>query len=488
MILQLDHWFLDTVTGTLAQDSNFTNIVSTLDHTPLELLLCLIRYQGEDVSKDTMLSEVWPNKVVSEDVLSVAISQIRKALGDKARKPTFIKTIPGVGYKFIANVVESTAEEKTAKQIPKTILKPEVQAEPTINTNKLQYVVLIIILVITVSFFWMVNNTATKAITSIDQLPSQTIINHYQKGRYLLAQNDKDKWIEAQQIFEDTIIQVPNYAPVYRELAEAKYKIVSDDTLAQQKIYQDLLFLLNKSLTLQPDDTQTLLNLANYHFSIGWDFVNAEKYYQQLLALSPNSIDANFIYAQFQLAKGNAELALKHLQIYTELEPKSYAVPSVAWVYNMMEDYDSALKEVEKLTLLEPTHDIKFSYHSAAQNIYENANNVEKAGEHLLAVLKLANYSEQHVANTEAAYQEGGLTNVYAWLLDVKKEPGYIGQYTPPLSFARYAIGAGEIERAVDYLLEAKEQRQTSLLWFNIDPKYKSIKNHPKLKGLVPID
>lgn len=38
----------------------------------------------------------------------MAISQVRKALGDKARSPTYIKTLPGFGYRLIAPVVEVT--------------------------------------------------------------------------------------------------------------------------------------------------------------------------------------------------------------------------------------------------------------------------------------------------------------------------------------------------------------------------------------------
>ena len=107
MLIKLGKWFLNTETGELYnQDLSAENITKRLDHTPLTLLLCLLKYQGEDVTKDTMLDEVWPNKVVSEDVLSVAISQIRKALGDNARKPMFIKTIPGVGSRLIANVFD----------------------------------------------------------------------------------------------------------------------------------------------------------------------------------------------------------------------------------------------------------------------------------------------------------------------------------------------------------------------------------------------
>ncbi len=44
--------------------------------------------------------------MVSEDVLSVSISQTLKALGDNARKPTFIMRIPSIDYRLIAQIEE----------------------------------------------------------------------------------------------------------------------------------------------------------------------------------------------------------------------------------------------------------------------------------------------------------------------------------------------------------------------------------------------
>ena len=87
MLIKIEQWFVDNKTGrvSLSQELDPEND-TYLDHTPLELLLCLIKHQGESVTKDTMLEEVWPNKVVTEDVLSVAVSQIRKALKDNAKK------------------------------------------------------------------------------------------------------------------------------------------------------------------------------------------------------------------------------------------------------------------------------------------------------------------------------------------------------------------------------------------------------------------
>jgi DNA-binding winged helix-turn-helix (wHTH) protein len=66
-----------------------------------DLLLVLIGESGRLLSKDELLSRVWPNTVVEENNLHVQIAALRKALGEKKH---LIKTEYGRGYRFIGEV------------------------------------------------------------------------------------------------------------------------------------------------------------------------------------------------------------------------------------------------------------------------------------------------------------------------------------------------------------------------------------------------
>jgi DNA-binding winged helix-turn-helix (wHTH) protein/predicted ATPase len=71
---------------------------------PFAVLACLVTRAGQLVTKDALLAAVWPDTVVSEDVLTVAMRQLRRALGDQTRPPQVIETVHGRGYRFIAPV------------------------------------------------------------------------------------------------------------------------------------------------------------------------------------------------------------------------------------------------------------------------------------------------------------------------------------------------------------------------------------------------
>ncbi len=68
------------------------------------VLCCLLTQAGQLVTKDRILEAVWPETAVSEAVLHVAIQELRRVLGDRARTPRLIETVHGRGYRFMAPV------------------------------------------------------------------------------------------------------------------------------------------------------------------------------------------------------------------------------------------------------------------------------------------------------------------------------------------------------------------------------------------------
>jgi DNA-binding winged helix-turn-helix (wHTH) protein/TolB-like protein/Tfp pilus assembly protein PilF len=83
-----------------------------------ELLDFLVRRNGEVVSKDELLANVWPDQFVEEANLSVQISALRKALGETKNEPRFLVTVPGVGYKFTAEIKARNVEGEIAIERP----------------------------------------------------------------------------------------------------------------------------------------------------------------------------------------------------------------------------------------------------------------------------------------------------------------------------------------------------------------------------------
>ena len=87
-----------------------------IDHKALHVLMCLARRPGAVVAKAEIFDSVWPQAFVSDDVLTSAISRLRRAFGDNTKSPRFIETVPSVGYRLIAPV--NLAEPPLSEPFP----------------------------------------------------------------------------------------------------------------------------------------------------------------------------------------------------------------------------------------------------------------------------------------------------------------------------------------------------------------------------------
>jgi predicted ATPase len=98
-----------------------------------DVLAYLVTHAGQLVTKDALLTEVWPETAVSDTVLKACIGQLRKALGETAEAPQFIATVHRRGYRFIAPVhaVASPSETTTTASpaLPRASAPPPLLVE-----------------------------------------------------------------------------------------------------------------------------------------------------------------------------------------------------------------------------------------------------------------------------------------------------------------------------------------------------------------------
>lgn len=76
-----------------------------------DTLVFLVEHRARVLGKGELLAAVWPGLVVEENNLGQAISKLRQALGETPGDNRFIATLPGHGYRFVAEVTEVEAAD-----------------------------------------------------------------------------------------------------------------------------------------------------------------------------------------------------------------------------------------------------------------------------------------------------------------------------------------------------------------------------------------
>lgn len=99
-VLRVGEWRVDPAAGEIARGGESAR----LEARTMRLLMCLAEHGGETVSIDGLLNEVWPDVTVTPDSVYQAVASLRRLLGDDPKKPSYIATVPRLGYRMVASV------------------------------------------------------------------------------------------------------------------------------------------------------------------------------------------------------------------------------------------------------------------------------------------------------------------------------------------------------------------------------------------------
>jgi len=99
-ILRIGAWCVNPASSQISRDGETARV----EVRTMRLLLCLAEHAGEVVSIDDLLSQVWSDVTVAPDSVYQAVTSLRRLLGDDPKQPTYIATVPRLGYRMVATV------------------------------------------------------------------------------------------------------------------------------------------------------------------------------------------------------------------------------------------------------------------------------------------------------------------------------------------------------------------------------------------------
>jgi transcriptional activator of cad operon len=105
-MLRIGAWCVNPTAGQISRDGETARV----EVRTMRLLLCLAEHVGEVVSIDDLLKQVWSDVTVTQDSVYQAVTSLRRLLGDDPRQPTYIATVPRLGYRMVATVSPWTDE------------------------------------------------------------------------------------------------------------------------------------------------------------------------------------------------------------------------------------------------------------------------------------------------------------------------------------------------------------------------------------------
>ncbi len=131
---RLGDWIVKPHTNSVVGPEGETHV----EPKAMQVLSFLASRPGQVVTKQEILTDVWEGTFVSEEVLPNAVWELRKALGDDAKRPRFIQTLPKKGYRLIAPVLTNGPVESPASETPAAAQRgPRLRIRPWLGVATL---------------------------------------------------------------------------------------------------------------------------------------------------------------------------------------------------------------------------------------------------------------------------------------------------------------------------------------------------------------
>jgi len=142
----------------------------------MRVLVALIEKQGQLVSRAELFDSVWKNQVVSDDVLTRCISDLRALFGKQADFEQWIQTVPKKGYRWLPEVSNEVKNEIIANSAPQ-------KKGRSIPAKKWQHYLGVLtagiasLLIISTSSLWLVEQWLKTDLTRVALIPIQVELN-----------------------------------------------------------------------------------------------------------------------------------------------------------------------------------------------------------------------------------------------------------------------------------------------------------------------
>ncbi len=117
---ELGPWTVIPERGLLRQGT----IKEHLEPMVMDVLIVLASHQGSVVSRDQIVNAVWDGRFVADEAIVAKIATLRHKLGDHAKSPTYIETVPRRGYRLMMAVVLPETPEPEQRRSYNQLSRP----------------------------------------------------------------------------------------------------------------------------------------------------------------------------------------------------------------------------------------------------------------------------------------------------------------------------------------------------------------------------
>lgn len=394
-----------------------------------ETLLALVRNPGRLLSKEELIGLIWPDSFVEESNLSQNIFTLRRSLGESPQDHRFIVTVPGYGYRFVAKVRELEEGEGPRRKTPKDV----------------------------------------------------DVYQTYVKGRFFWDKRTEEGLRVALSSARAVLEAEPQLPLGHVALADCYLLMGEFLYLSPGEAFPPAREAARKALVLDPALGEAHASMAEYAFFYARDWAGAERFYRDAIRLSPDYASARHWYTWFLIAMGRYEDAAEQIRQAQMIDPGSLVLNTIVGLPDYYTGrYERAIKQFRGTLEVEPNYHHARYYLGSA--LVHSGRPAEAVAE--FEAMVAADPLQQAIALLGYCYAVSGRREEAGRMLsrlDELERQRFVAAYVR----AFIHIGLGERERALDQLERAYEEQELWLVFLNVDPFFRGLRDEPRFTRLL---
>ncbi len=299
----------------------------------------------------------------------------------------------------------------------------------------------------------------------------------YLKGRYHCYKWTPEDFRKAIEYFQKAIDADPGWAKPYAGLATSYGWLWTEGAVPPQEALPRFNAALQTALAIDATDPEVRYALAASAFYYRWDWEEADREFQEALALDPNLVEARFEYAWFLSAMGRFPAAVAEAQRAVERDPLSVSANvALGDVLFVAHQDDRAIAQLRRTSELEPNDS---RAHRFLAGIYEQKQMYGEAIAELQKVVKLGGAPPEKPTGLQHAYQQSGPEGYWMWQLSEAK------RHNAPYEIALVYARLGNAGQAVAWLEKAYQQHYCYMVQLKTLRRWDSVRPDPRFQAVL---
>jgi serine/threonine-protein kinase len=307
----------------------------------------------------------------------------------------------------------------------------------------------------------------------------------YLRGRYAWNKRTSEGVIEGVKYFEDAIAADPSYALAYTGLADSYALHIDYRNVGTHEGFEKAKFYARKAIELDDTLAEAHASLAWSLFIYDWDWDGAATEFRRAIDLDPRYATAHQWYAFLLGSQGKFDESLIEAHTAQENDPASISVRrSLGYCYLYARKYRQARYHLDRAIAMNPTAEETYRIQGLILTLdkqYQAAERVLREG--LALAPEGGTYTKVTLAYSLASAGDTSLARDVAAELEAKKAKAE--EYVSPVELATVYIALGDVQRALDWVEGAVDERRGWPAYLRVHPILDPLRGEPRFAALV---